>query len=60
MDNFEIDIFSRDCDYIKDNIYQTCVECYRYDICEEYYKRKSDGYIRSTGLDGLTSLIQNA
>ena len=58
MNNFEIDIFSRDCDHITDDIYRTCIECYRYGICEKYYIRESDKYIRSTGLDGLTSLIQ--
>lgn len=58
MNNFEIDIFSIDCDYIKDNIYQACIECYRYDICKKYYKREFDRYIRSIGIDGLVSLIE--
>ena len=51
------DIFSRDCDYISEEEYMTCHECYRYELCKKCYETNKNEYIISTGIDGLTSAI---
>lgn len=53
------DIFSRDCDYISEDEYMTCSECYRYEICKNAYEKNKDKYVISTGIDELTSAIPN-
>lgn len=39
--------FFRDCDYLTGENhegirYESCVECYRLDICEKYFKRRKE------------------
>ena len=51
------DIFSRDCDYILEEEYMTCSECYRYELCKNVYGKNKDKYVISTGIDELTSAI---
>lgn len=51
------DIFSRDCDYISEDEYMTCRDCYRYETCKNAYEKNKDTYVISIGIDELTSAI---